>query len=85
MHQYVFIVNQGEAGMDIMNSLLGSIIVLALPQGAGVLLIALVSSWQGALYTQRIAAVRGVAAQYKRHIVARQEGPQIVRRGLRRA
>ena len=85
MHQYVFIVNQGETGMDIMRSLLSSLIVLALPQGAGVLLIALASSWQGALHAQRIAAIRSVAAQYERHIGARQVGPQVVRRGLRRA
>lgn len=67
MHQYVFIVNQGETGMDIMRSLLGSILVLALPQGAGVLLIALASSWQGAFHAQRMAAVRGVAAQHEGH------------------
>lgn len=58
MHQYVFIVNHGDTGMDIMRSLLGSLIVLALPQGAGVLLIALASSWQGALNAQRIAAMK---------------------------
>ncbi|WP_170976694.1 hypothetical protein [Massilia sp. HP4] len=58
---------QQSAGpvLVVVRSLLSSLIVLALPQGAGVLLIALASSLQGTLRAQRMTALRGVAASMK--------------------